>query len=256
MKKSFKKLMTLLVLICTHITANAQGLKDKIFVSLGFSSVLDYAVLPPSNTLLLVGLNSQNQLVGYYQSNSAHSVSYFTYGAKFRLNVLNINDNASLSLHVQPALGVSYSQNSKNDETFWGSLSIPMMAGFNFGNVATRNTQKRNGFGVAAGIEYYIGGLISNGAASETFTYVDAAGNNAFVTSSNGTKTAIWMAPAVELSYRFFSRSQRAHEVSFLGSFGKTPPLTTDPQFQVVVQDGSTTIPMHLRIMYSVYLGY
>lgn len=256
MKKSSRKLIMILMVIATQITVNAQGLKDKIFVSLGFSSVLDYAVLPPSNTLFLVGLNSQKQLVGYYQSNSAHSVSYFTYGAKFRFNVLNINDNASLSLHVQPALGVSYSQNSKNDETFWGSLSIPMMASLNFGNVATRNTQKRNGFGVAVGIEYYLGGLIANGPASETFTYVDSTGNNAFISSSIGTKTAIWLAPAAELSYRFFTRNQRAHEVSFLGSFGKTPPLKTDPQFQVVVQDGSTAIPMHLRIMYSVYLGY
>jgi hypothetical protein len=256
MRTTIKKFILAILLTNLHSVTSAQGIKDNLFVSLGFSTVLDYAVLPPSNTLLLVELNNQNQLVGYYQSYSAHSVSYFTYAAKLRFNVLNIGDNSSLSLHVQPALGVSYSQNTKNDETFWGSLSIPMMAGFNFGNVASRKTEKRNGFGVAAGIEYYIGGLINNGAYSNTFTYKDAAGQNAFITSSNGTETAIWLSPAFELSYRFFTRSERAHEVSFLGSFGKTPPLKTDPQFQVVIQDGSTTIPMHLRIMYSIYLGY
>lgn len=236
--------------------AYAQGIKDRLFISQGFSTLADYAILPASNTLLLVDVTSQNQIEGYYQAYSAHSLSYFTYAAKFRFNVLNMGDNSSISLHVQPALGVSYSQNQKNDENFWGSLSIPMMAGFNFGSLATSKTEKRSGFGIAAGIEYYIGGLINNGAYNETFTFKDTSGSIQYLTSTNETKTAIWLAPSFELSYRFFTRSNRAHEVSFLGSYAKKQPLTTDPQIQIVVQDGDTQNPMHLRLMYSIYFGY
>ncbi len=253
MKKTVTLFMSAVLLLVAHRTANAQGIKDRLFISQGFSTLADYAILPASNTLLLVSVNSDNQIVGTYQAYSAHSISYFTYAAKFRFNLLNLGDNSSISVHVQPALGVSYSQNQKNDENFWGSLSIPMMAGFNLGNVATRKTESRSGFGIAAGVEYYIGGLINNGAYNETFT---SAGNLNVLTSTNQTKTAIWLAPSFELSYRFFTRTNKAHEISFLGSFGKKQPLTTDPQTQVVVQDGDTQNPMHLRLMYSIYFGY
>jgi hypothetical protein len=78
------------------------------------------------------------------------------------------------------------------------------MAGVNFGNISTYNTDKNMGFGIALGYEYLNGGLIK---LKETPYYLAKAKTSAFE-------------PVAEFSVRFWSKMNKAKEISLLAGWG------------------------------------
>jgi hypothetical protein len=235
---------------------NAQGFKDKFFTATGFTTFLDIAQLPSSNYLNSAYYNSSNQLEGSYTASAPLSYSLFTYGVKLRYNLVDFSDDASLSIHVQPALGISLSSdNSGSSQSNIGSFSFPVMIGFNTGNISTYKTSKNKGFGIAIGVEYFNGGLIKV-SDDDKVSYTDMATQQTVFIENEKQKTGKWMAPAMELCYRYWTKSNKAREISFFASFGGKTDLETNSSFQAIQQEGSSKGTFHFRIMWSKYLNY
>lgn len=255
MKKTTKLTLTLLFTSVTTLTSFAQEFKDRFFIGLGYTAVLDYARLPATNQLDNIYMDG-NKLVGSYKANSPNSISYFTYAAKFRYNIVDLNDDASIGIHVQPALGISVSYSNTSDQTSIGSLSIPIMVSYNTGNISTYKTSKNKGFGISLGVEYFNGGLI-NTSTNNDLSYTDALGNYQTYTQTSSNKTTALLVPSFELNYRYWNKSNKAKELSLLVSLGKKQSLETDTKtFQEINQTGSAKGAMHIRLMWTKYLNY
>ncbi len=245
----------LLSLSCLH-TANAQGFKDKFFTATGFTVGLDVAQLPAYNYLTNAEYIN-NELTGTYTAIKPISVSYFTYAVKFRYNLVDFSDDASLSLHVQPALGLSFSYSDDiSGVSNIGSFSLPIMVGFNTGNISTYKTSKNKGFGIALGVEYFNGGLIKSGANEDKVSYTDNATNQIVYVENVKQSTGKLLAPSMEVCYRYWTKSNKAREISFLASFGGKGDLETNSTFQQIEQTGAAKGTFHFRIMWSKYLNY
>lgn len=238
-------------------TAYSQGFKDKFFTATGFTVGLDVAQLPSYNYLSSAYYNNSNELTGTYTASAPLSVSYFTYAVKFRYNLVDFSDDASLSIHVQPALGLSFSYNDDiSGVSNIGSFSLPIMVGFNTGNISTYKTSKNKGFGIALGVEYFNGGLIKAGENSDEVSYTDNATQQPVYVENVKQKTGKLLAPAMEVCYRYWTKSNKAREISFLASFGGKGDLETNSTFQQIDQTGAAKGTFHFRIMWSRYLNY
>jgi hypothetical protein len=256
--KNYKKMtntskicITSLVLLISCYNSFAQGVKDRFFIALGWTVIADYAILPTSNKLINVSNNSLNQLEGGYLAVNQYAVSLGTYAAKFRLNIADFSDNSSLSIHVQPALGLCLGSGENI-----GSLSIPLMLSFNTGNISTYKTSKNSGFGIGLGLEYFNGGLIKNIEKAEDLTYYDQLGNPQIIQDNYKPDFTNLFAPAFELSYRFWNKSNAAKEISFMVGLGSKNELETANTFQSISQSGDAKTPMHFRLLFSKYLNY
>ena len=253
-----KSLLVALALIALSTNSLfAQGAKDKFFMALGNTLFLDFFRLPTQNVLTGIYVNQNNgDLVGQYTAEKAGGLSYYTFGAKFRYNLVDLNDDKSISIHTQPALGLSFATGNW-DNTLIGCFSIPLMVGFNTGNVSTYKTSQNKGFGIALGIEYFNGGLIKvDDVTSSEFYYTDAQGNSQTITVDNEVKVGKLLVPVVELAYRYWSKSNKARELSLQMGFGGKGDLETDSSFDDIEQTGSAKGPFHIRLMWSQYLNY
>lgn len=251
MKNNSKICFLALILLINYNNTFAQSVKDRFFIALGWTVIADYAVLPTSNKLINVSNNSLNQLEGGYLAVNQYAVSLGTYAAKFRFNVIDFNDNSSLSMHVQPALGLCLGSGENI-----GSLSIPLMLSFNTGNISTYKTSKNSGFGIGIGLEYFNGGLIKNIEKAEDLIYYDQLGNSQIIQDDYKPDFTNLFAPAFELSYRFWNKSNSAKEISFMVGLGSKKELETAGTFQTVTQSGDAKTPMHFRLLFSKYLNY
>lgn len=237
-------------------TLSAQGFKDKFFTATGFTTFLDVAQLPSGNFLNSAYYNSNNELEGSYTAGAPISYSVFTYAVKLRYNLVDFSDDASLSIHVQPALGISLStDNSGSGQSNIGSFSLPIMLGFNTGNISTYKTSKNKGFGIAVGIEYFNGGLIRV-SDDNSVSYTDKTTQQTVTIENEKQKASKWMAPAMELCYRYWTKSNKAREISFFASFGGKNDLETNSSFESIQQEGSAKGTFHFRIMWTKYLNY
>lgn len=257
MKKITPILIVTILSLASLKSLKAQGFKDKFFTATGFTTFLDVAQLPSYNYLNSAYYNSNNELVGSYTASAPLSYSLFTYAVKLRYNLVDFSDDASLSIHVQPALGISLSSdNSGSSQSNIGSFSLPIMIGFNTGNISTYKTSKNKGFGIALGVEYFNGGLIKAGASDDKVSYTDLQTQQTVYIENVKQKTGKWMVPAMELCYRYWTKSNKAREISFFASFGGTSDLETNSNFQVIEQEGSAKGTFHFRIMWTKYLNY
>lgn len=235
---------------------NAQGSNDKFFIAIGNTLFTDYFRMPGQNTLNYVTVNSTtNEVIGEYTAESLSGLSYYTFGAKFRYNLTDLSDDKSLSIHTTPALGISFSS-MDNGSSYLGCFSMPLMIGFNTGNVSTYNTAKDKGFGIAVGVEYFSGGLIRLEDATDTEFYYNINGQDKSYVVTDDNKTSAFLVPVFEIAYRYWSKSNKARELTIQLGFGGKGDLETDPFFDSVVQTGSAKAPMHIRFMWSQYLNY
>ncbi|HMG15320.1 MAG TPA: hypothetical protein VK590_07745 [Saprospiraceae bacterium] len=256
MKYYLKNIPILFLFLFSFQSSFGQGMKDRLFIALGWTAFLEYAELPSSNSLRSVNnVNNGGVLEANYSSLTNSYLTLFTYAAKFRYNLIDLNENASLSFHIQPALGLGFIGNDLADGG-WGSLSIPFMLGYNIGNVSTYNANKNKGFGIAVGVEYFSGALLKSSKTLEEITYTDIQGNQQIVSQDNTGNLSTLFAPAFEISYRYWTKANKAHEFSLLVSLGSKGSLKTDSKYGSIVQDGSASSPFHIRLLWSKYLNY
>ena len=211
-------------LICLSFSSSfSQSFKDRFYQSTGWSAFLDYFKMP---TFL-----EDNS----YAANPA-GLSMVTYFYKPRVNLYDFNENTSIDLHAIPALGLSYAS-TNGGEAWLGSISLPVMAGFNFGNISTYDTKQNHGFGIGVGMEYFNGGL--------------------FIVnkSTSASRVTGVFQPAMELCYRYWSKSNKAKELSLFAGFkgkGASDLVQGDPDLQGENISGS----WHFRFAWSTYIDY
>ena len=109
----------------------------------------------------------------------------------------------------------------------------------NFGNVATYETEKNVGFGIALGYEYFNGGLIRIGEASGV----------------SKPKRSVFE-PVVELNLRYWSKANFAKEISLLAGFGSKNAADIDYSNPANPPSGSIKGSFHFRLMWSTYINY
>ena len=237
------------------LSLNAQGLKDKFFKSIGYTSILDFYGLPTQGYVTQISYNSNNKLVGHYSAFDVVGFSFLTIGGKFRYNIFDLSKNSSISIHVFPSIGLS-NASGYDDERLLGSLSIPLMIGLNYGNVSTYSSDKNKGLGIAFGLEYFNGGLIhSSNTQDEIVPYQDINGNSHTYTSSTKAKTSFILTPAMELAYRYWNRNNKAKELALQISF-KSAKLKADPIFDEVEISDPITSGFHIRLIWQTYFNY
>ena len=244
------------LLFFASLPLQSQSFKDKFFIALGYTAFLDYAVMPANYSLYEVQATGVNQLKGVFNSHNSGPLSVYTYGAKFRYNIAEMNENSSLSIHAFPALGISIGDNYDGSSANIGSLSIPLMLSFNTGNVATYKASKNKGFGIAAGIEFFHGGIISKKPTPVEHYYTDLQGNQQILIFTDEEKLSTLFVPAFELSYRYWNKSNKAYEFSLLFTLGSNSDLSPPSPFTSVEVNKSTETPLHIRLMWSKYLNY
>lgn len=244
MKKLTKIVMACALASLTLNNASAQdgGFKDRLFISLGHSIFLDFFGMPSYSNIDTNAL--YNAIINGYPDDQVNVVqrqtgySIYTFGAKFRVNLVDLNDNTSIDVHAWPALGISL-MDDNGSHSYIGSFSFPIIAGINFGNTSTYNTDQNKGFGFGIGYEYLNGGLI--GSEDESSPYL----------TDNVIKSTAM--PVVELAYRYWSKSNKAREISFLIGFGSKGKSKIDESWP---PNGSEKGGYHYRLMWSHYLDY
>jgi hypothetical protein len=112
-----------------------------------------------------------------------------------------------------------------------------VLAGLNFGNVSTYETHDNAGFGFAVGYEYLNGGL---------FTVEEG------VTKA---KTSTFE-PVLQLSARYWSKSNKAKQISLLAGFGSKNEAELDYSNPTLPPVGSPHGSIHLRLTWSTYFNY
>jgi hypothetical protein len=252
MKKLTTITMAFALALLTLNSASAQeggsssggggGFKDRFFISLGHTIFLDFFGMPNYSNI-----DTADLYYGGYSENKVYrqtGYSIYTFGAKFRVNLVDLNDNTSIDVHAWPALGISLMNEGDGPHNYFGSLSFPIMAGINFGNISTYKTSQNKGFGFGIGYEYFNGGLFGS----------TESGNN-YVTDNVIKKTGM---PVIELDYRYWSKSNKAREFSVLIGFGGSGSSKIEPGVPpgVAPPDESPKGSYHYRLMWSHYINY
>jgi len=228
--KIIKPAIFICLLLLNCISAFSQGFKDRFVHSVGYTIVLDFFQLPSTSQVMN----------GYNHVTTLQGLSVVTYSYKPRINIVDFNDNTSLDIHAEPALGISISPTNDNNQLYVGSFSLPLMVGVNFGNVSTYKTDKNMGFGIAAGYEYLNGGLVK----------VSDDNDN----TANAKRSTF--EPVSELSVRYWSRTNKAREISLIGGWGSKNAADVDYSDSSVPPLGTISGSFHFRLLWSFYLDY
>ena len=212
------RILIMACLLSLHFSSSfSQTFKDRYYQSLGWTVLLDGYLLPTYYT----SENSTSDAGGY---------SLVTGIYKARVNVYDFNDNTSLDVHLIPAIGLGLTE-TEEGEIWFGCFSLPLMGAINFGNVSTYTTKQNHGFGLGVGMEYFNGGLIVTNQ------------------SSGSRKTSVFQ-PALDLSYRYWSKKNKAKELSlFVGYRGQGASEVNSSVHDV---HGS----VHIRFSWSTYIDY
>lgn len=217
--------ITLFALLFT-VAAGAQELKDRFFHSIGYTLILDGFRLPSFSDAAFYG-NQADQVSG---------LSIITYLYEPRLNIIDLNENTSIDVHAIPALG--FSLNTQGNSHYLGSFSLPLLAGINFGNISTYETRKDVGFGIAFGYEYFNGGLIM----------IDGE-------KTPNSKVSV-LQPAAQFAVRYWSRSNKAKEISLFFGLGSKNAANLDYSDPLSPPIGVASGSYHFRISWATYLNY
>lgn len=231
MKHCLRILLIVIFVSASINIVHAQSFKDRYYQSIGYTLFLDLDFLPTYTEY-------DPLYPGYYVNiETPTCFSIISYSYKARVNLANINENSSVSIQSIPTLG--FSVTGTGDNIWIGSFSIPLMIGYNLGNISTYETKQNKGFGVALGVEYFNGGLIKVSSSS----YL-----------SKNIKLAV-VEPVAELSYRYWSKSNKAKEISlYVGYKGKgaSDVNPDDPQLNGATVHGN----VHVRLNWSTYIDY
>ncbi|MBI4647236.1 MAG: hypothetical protein HY738_11780 [Bacteroidia bacterium] len=122
------------------IQANSQ----RIFYLFGFSVFGNYIISPIKRCEFNY---PDTTIYAYWKTFSIGTIVY-----KIRVNIVEFNDNASLSITnpISVSLGMSF----RNGYSGMGYLNIPLLAEFNFYNGATFKTDKDHGLSAGLGAEF------------------------------------------------------------------------------------------------------
>ena len=111
------------------------------------------------------------------------------YTLNTRLIIAEVNNNTSVSLDAPLSLAASVSSAG------FGSISVPIMLSFNFGNIATSTADKDKGIVLGFGAQYINSAILQK------------ADLNPFLKKS-------WIQPCMNLGYRYWNKRNKAREIN------------------------------------------
>jgi len=193
-----KKLITLSS--CFLLLVNGLfAQNEKIFHSTGFSVYTDFMQAPATKYTVSDGITEKTYADQY------SGVSIFTFIYNFRYNLVELSDNAAVTANVTPALGVFFTTN--DDESGFGSLNIPLMAGYEFGAGSTYNSTANMGGFFRFGVEWTKAPL--------------------FITTENESDIEFessWVEPVVMGGVRYWNKKNKLREIHIKYGFGTGAP--------------------------------
>lgn len=166
--------------------------QGKFLRSYGYSSLLDVYNVP-------LKISDDTTEAVQYSQNPTFSVLTLFY--EFRYNLLEMDDNTSLSISGMPMLSAQLDFGNF-DVGYALNLSAPLYLSYNKGVSATNRSLSYVGFGASLGVEYI-----------RPVLYLD---ENSGLISQSG-----FLLPMAKLSYRAYHPLVEAgYEMFILGSFG------------------------------------
>lgn len=143
--------------ICLCILSNfVYSQISRIFYSsYGFSVLTDMHI---SSSPIVAKHFEGKDFYTSYQHFQFNLASFYVGG---RMNIANITDNATLSLHTKPTVGFGLAYEIFDGGNWYSSgVSIPVLLEYNYGIASRYKTLKYSGFFVGGGVEYFMYPLV------------------------------------------------------------------------------------------------
>lgn len=139
---------------------SAQSVLDNFYLSFSSSLFLDIVQTPITYTSTYTGT-----MQGYVDVPSqSFQLSQYSFGFEPRYNIQQLNDDAAIAVAVPFSFGIGYAvaanDNVRGVQQSFGSLQVPVLAKFYYGNSSTYVTEKDFGISFGGGLEYNKIGLI------------------------------------------------------------------------------------------------
>jgi len=216
-------------------------------------SITTNAVATTNNYTGLTTYSNVNSYI-YFNTLTIESCTY-----SFRYNIVEMNNNMSVSIAAAPNIGLSvgwvtdglstaYSNNADAPQTpGFISLSLPFFAEFNYGNVSTFNADKESGFVFGVGYE-----LVKSPLILPTLPVPSSYQTNGYANPSQTpiNTNSFWTEPAFELGYRYWNKNNKAREINLKYGTG------TSTTFVDQNGDSKTIHPWTIKLTFLIYLNY
>lgn len=151
-----KYLIGILALLVSS-RASAQLSLENFFLSFSSSLYLDIVKTPLGTSQTFIGNNPDGTKA--YADAPFQSVQFssYSFGIEPRYNIHTLNDDAAIALAMPLSFGIGYAGPSNEfvrGVSGLGSIQIPLLARFYYGNSSTYDTEKDFGVSFGGGIEY------------------------------------------------------------------------------------------------------
>jgi hypothetical protein len=151
------KYLLLGIALSVSTASSAQLSSDNFFISFSSSLYLDIVKTPLGYVRTFIGTNPDGTKA--YANAPTQSVQYssYSFGLEPRYNVNKINDDAAIAIAIPFSFGIGYAQQENTyvrGVSGLGSIQIPVLAKFYYGNSSTYDTEKDFGISIGGGLEY------------------------------------------------------------------------------------------------------
>ena len=143
---------------------SAQDAADNFFLSFSSSIFLDIVKTPIGSVEAFIGNNPDGTKAYTDAPTQSVQFSSYSFGFEPRFNVHKINDDAAIGVSMPISFGIGYAVPAndfvKGIQGALGSIQVPLLAKFYYGNSSTYNTEKDFGISIGGGLEYNKIGLV------------------------------------------------------------------------------------------------
>ncbi len=148
MLSRFTTIITVLLISCIVVNAQSSSIKAKVFNGFGYATHI--GTTPVYKWEVWESINSFNTGTGENYYGNATYGSFFGCYYQLRLNMLELSDEASLSIEVIPSIDVAYD--------LWGygglygvNLRTPILLSYNINAGATKSSWATSGVAFSVG---------------------------------------------------------------------------------------------------------
>lgn len=210
-----KNLLITFVFLVSLSFVKAQSFSERIIFGDGLSILTDIFMGPEA-----LSKNNSSVYTNY-------GISILSYSLNPRFILKEFSNNTSISLDIPVSLAISFSDNG------FGSFTVPVMLGFNHGNISGYSSDKEKGFVLGLGVQYLNSAIIK----SEDF-YEDEVKRS-------------WIEPVFNIGYRYWNKKFVAKEINLKVGYKPGETFMDDKNYE----KGSTR-SFSMRLAFIVYPKY
>ena len=137
----------------------AQLSSENFFISFSSSIYLDIVKTPLGTVPTFIGTNPDGSKAYADAPTQSMQISTYSFGIEPRYNVATLNNDAAVALAIPFSIGLG-GAGATNEYVrgvsiqSFGSIQVPVIAKFYYGNSSTYDTEKDFGFSLGGGLEY------------------------------------------------------------------------------------------------------